>query len=127
MEIVISLLILSLVVAGMFGMFITSHKNIIEVGHRLQALNYARRVAESLKVYVSAASTPPANAGTEAGMALDDGTGKNPVTLLGLPAITIPGTTVPACTYDVAENVTVDGNPTTLEEVTVNVSWTEPT
>lgn len=43
LEIVIAMLIISLVVAGLFGLFITSHNFIGNAGHRLQAAQYARQ------------------------------------------------------------------------------------
>lgn len=135
LEIVIAMLIIGLVVAGLFGLFVTSHGFIGNAGRRLQAIQYARRVAENLKVYVSASNTPPVNAGTGPGAALDGGIDKNPVALLGLPAINIPGATGTTCTYSVIENADVNfwsggveiaDGPTDLEAVTVTVQWNEP-
>lgn len=132
LEIVIAMLIIGLVVAGLFGLFVTSHGFIGNAGRRLQAIQYARRVAETLKVYVSASNTPPAPAaaGTGPGAALDEimhPASRTP-DLIGLPnTITTNNGTVLTCTYNVDEDVeVVPGTPTTLERATVTVSWTEP-
>ena len=128
LEIIVSGFILSLVVAGLFGLFITSSKFIIEAQHRSHAINYARMVAENLKVYVSADPNTPAFAGTDNNHALDgDGTGEthNP-SLIGLNPIDIPHITGETCTYQVIENITVAGTPTDLEQVIITVQWTEP-
>ena len=120
LEIVIAMLILSLVVAGIFGMFTTSSKFIAEARHRLQAVNYARMVAEHLKVYVSADSSVPAGADT----ALTAGANKS-FSLSGVtiaPSSAIPNTTGQECGYTITNN---PSGATGLKETTVTVTWTE--
>lgn len=129
LEIVIAMLIIGLVVAGLFGLFVTSHGFIGNAGRRLQAIQYARRVAETLKVYVSADPNTPAGAGTVDGHALDEITLPlfHTPDLVGLPnTITTNDGTVLTCTYNVDEDVTVGATTTTLEAVAVRVRWTEP-
>lgn len=53
LEIVIAMLILSMVTAGTYGLFVTNHRFIAEAKHRLQAINQATAVAERLKMFVS--------------------------------------------------------------------------
>lgn len=122
LEIVVSMLILSLVVSGVFALFVTSHKYINESRCRLQALNYARMVTEHLNVYVSAGNLPPAppNAGTGPGGALEAGDHDLSEINLASP-LNLDGTNY-HCNYAVASNI--DG--TDLEQVTVTVTWTEP-
>lgn len=53
LEIIIAMLILSMVTAGTYGLFVTNHRFIAEAKHRLQAINQATAVAERLKMFVS--------------------------------------------------------------------------
>lgn len=124
LEMIIAMLILSLVTAGIVGLFISSYKFIIQAGRRLQAINYGRQVAETLKVYVSAANIAPAPAiaGTGPGCVLDEGTNPHNPTAIGLPTFDIPGITGETCTYTVDEDVTAGGVNTTLEEATITVT-----
>lgn len=118
LEIVIAMLILSVVVAGIFSLFITSTKFINEAGHRLQAINYARMVAENLKVYVSADPDTPSGAGTALGNGTHDNYTDSGITLL--PRDAIVGATGQACTYRV-EEIGTSG----MKRVTITVSWNE--
>lgn len=63
MEIIISMLILGIVTAGTYGLFVNSHKFIIEAKQRLQAVNQAGTVLEKLRMYVSEDPDHPENAG----------------------------------------------------------------
>lgn len=121
LEIVIAMLILSLVVAGLFGLFVNSTKFIVESQHRLQAMNYARMVAEQLKVYVSADPDTPAGAGA----ALAEGLEKAPSTIGLDDSITFGGVPM-SCKYDVDEDINILGSLTDLDKVTITVTWTEP-
>lgn len=132
LEIVIAILILSLVVAGMFGLFVNIAKIIVEIGHRSQAVNLARKAEEHGKVYVSESNTSPApdTAGTGPGCALENGT--IPLDRIGLnPTYTLNGITY-TFTPDgitngyLVSDVLVGGNPTGLKEVEITVQWTEP-
>lgn len=123
LEIIISMLILSMVTAGIFGLFVTSSKYIVEAGHRLQAINYARQVAENLKIYVTADTTTPIPPG--ANTALIAGTDK-PYTDSGIattPQNSITNTNigvgVPTCTYTVQD---LAGG---LKSATITVTWNE--
>jgi prepilin-type N-terminal cleavage/methylation domain-containing protein len=75
LEIVISMLILSLVVAGAYGLFVSNYRLLVDAKHRLQAVNQAAAVMEKLKSYVSADPNLPINAGNalKTGDLNDDG------------------------------------------------------
>lgn len=119
LEIVVSMIILSIVVAGAYGLFVSNYKLLTDAKHRLQAVNQAATVMEKLKSYVSADPNLPANAG-EWG-ALKTGTNYSPQTQIGLDAVPfITGVSNPQWKYSV-ENVT----GTDIKKVTVIVNWDE--
>lgn len=120
LEIVVAMLILSLIVAGTFGLFVTSHKFISEAGHRLQAIEYARMVAENLKIYVTADMGTNLSSGTPPG-AGNVWSGTNPTAApLNFPSFgnIIPGAT---CNYSVSNNIPGPN----MKQVAINVNWTE--
>lgn len=123
MEIIVAMLIMSLVVAGLFGLFVTSHKFIIEAGHRLQAINYARQVAETLKVHVIAEPSPITGIGPPLSTVTPHNPSSSTPNDLGLPSDFITGITGETCTYTVSPNPqgTID-----LKQVTITTTWTEP-
>lgn len=114
LEIVIAMLILGLVVAGMTGLFISTNKLVIQAGHRLVALNYARQVAETLKVYVSADPNTPPNAG--------NAFTNNNFDAIGIPSSLTEGGITYNCNYTVTNN---PQNATGLRQVTITVNWAE--
>lgn len=115
LEIVIAMLILGLVTAGLFGLFTTSYGFISKAGRRLQAVNYGREVLETLKIYVSANSATPVNAGSAF-------TNSN-FSAIGLNA----SNTFGGISFSRSYNVTNDPlNATGLRQVRVTVNWNEP-
>jgi len=124
LEIVIAMFILSVAVAGVFSLFATNYKYIIEAEHRLQAVHYGSMIAESLKVYVSA---DPANP-TGANNALIAGNAKaytlSGVNIAPVNAFTgISTINAPTCTYNIADNAS---GATGLKEAKITVTWDEP-
>lgn len=123
LEIVIAMLVMSLVVAGIYGLFITSHNFIGDAGRRLQAAQYARQILETLRVYVSANANFPANAGnafTDGLHPLSDITNIGASYYMNIHGI---GLTVFNCNYNVTSN---PQGATGLKEVRLNVSWSNP-
>lgn len=59
LEIIVSMMILSIVVAGSFGMMVTTNKMLVNAEHRLQAVNQGQAVLEKLRSYVSAEPVNP--------------------------------------------------------------------
>lgn len=123
LEIVIAMVILGLVAAGTFSLFVSSHQYISEAGHRLTAINYARQVAETLKVYVSAAASTPANAN----LVLANGTYNNTThfSRIGLANSYIRDGITYNLNYTVS-NVSIGGNVSGLRAVNITASWSEP-
>lgn len=64
LEIIVAMLILSIVTAGTYGLFVTNYKFLTEAKHRLQAVNQASTVLERLRMYVSESENLPTDAGT---------------------------------------------------------------
>lgn len=133
LEIIIAMLILSMVTAGTYGLFVTNHKFIIEAKHRLQAVNYAIAVAEKLKMYVSENPELPENAG----VALEPGEhSPNDIGLDGIPSI--DGIEDKEWSYVVTDMPSIEGvveggkylvadlPKTEFKKVTVTVKWSEP-
>lgn len=115
-EIVVSMLILSLVVAGSFSLYVTANGQVNNAKHRLQAVNQAMGVLERLRYYVSVDSNNPENSD----QALSVNTGISPE-LIGLPAEPdISDVSLPRWYYDVK---TVSGS--NCKEVSVSVKWEE--
>lgn len=115
-EIVVAMLILSLVAAGTFALFASSHKFINEAGHRLQAIYYAKRVAETLKVYISADSGTPPNAGTAFN--------NSAFASIGLASsVTDPNSGI---VYNLAYTVSNPISGSELKSVTITTTWNEP-
>lgn len=113
LEIIVAMLIMGVVLVGTVGSFISCHKFTIQAGRRLSAINLTRRIAETLKVYVSADPNTPAGAG----IALAPGLNK-PYTDAG---VTTPlPEYVQQCTYTVTD---LAGG---LKEVTITATITEP-
>ena len=118
LEIVIAMLILSLVVAGLFGLFVSSSKFITESRHRLQALEYAKMVAENLKVYVTEDPGTPQGASV---VWLGSDPTVAPLSLDDIDTI-ITGVNANAnCNYFV-----IQGSPGAgMNQVRITVNWTE--
>jgi len=116
LEIIIAMIILGLVVAGMFGLFTTAHKLIVEAGHRLQAVQQAKMAMEQLKLYVSADPNIPPNAD------LAFVNGNHNLGDIGLsPAPEIEGANNQAWSYFVRRPIP----GWDIKEVTMRVTWTE--
>ncbi len=129
LEIVVAIIILGLVITGIFGLFTSAHELIGNAGQRLQATNYARTVLEQLRLYVSASSTSPTNAGTGPGCALEvlptqphdfDEIG------LTLPPITLSDGTVLEGNYSVVDLSTEPQINTTGRGVEVIIRYSKP-
>ena len=117
LEIIVSMLILSIVVAGSFGMMVTTNKLLVNAEHRLQAVNQAQAVLERLRMYVSADPNNPAGSGG----AFDIKPDHNPSDEIGLsPGPDIPGVNSPAWSYNVAQ---VLGSR--CRQVEVTTTWEE--
>lgn len=115
LEIVVSMLIFGIVVAGTMGLFITANKHIVNQRHRSQAYNQALKVLEQLRYYVSADPNNP----THAGEAFNDG--GHSTSLIGLGGTPdMSGVNNPQWSYSVTD---VTGS--NCKEVTVTVSWEE--
>lgn len=116
LEVIIAMIILGLVVAGMFGLFTTAHKLIVEAGHRLQAVQQAKMAMEQLKLYVSADPNIPTNAD------LAFVNGDHVLGDIGLlPAPEITGVNNQAWSYFVRRPIP----GWDIKEVTMRVTWTE--
>ena len=116
LEVMVSMVILSISVAGMLAALTVGRKNINVPDHRIAALNYAQQTLEGLKGKVGVYNITPGrgdlNQGTygvvlPAGEIKDDfgGTGSYTVTNIG---------------------GNDDGDTYQYKKVTVTVSWTEP-
>lgn len=113
LEIIIAMLILSIVTAGTYGLFVTNYKFLIEAKHRLQAVNFANTVLEKLRMYVSENPDLPVNAG----VALEPGEhSPNDIGLDSIPSI--DGIEDKEWTYSVS-----DVTDTDCKKVIVKVSW----
>lgn len=120
LEIVIAMLILSIVTAGTYGLFVTNYKFLTEAKHRLQAVNQASTVLERLRIYVSSHSDVPVGAGE----AFSNGTsGMQSPTVIGLGGQPeIEGAVTGSQTWDY---VVSDVAHTDCKKVTVTVRWGE--
>jgi len=111
-EIAVSMVILSISVAGMLVAVTMGRKNINVPDHRIAALNYAQQTIEDLKVKVGETLWPAGTPGKG-----DLGSGNHTLTVGGE-----LGNFGGARSYRVWDNVA----GTDLKKVTVTVSWTEP-
>lgn len=111
-EIAVSMVILSVAVAGMLTALLMGPKNINVADHRIAALNYAQQTIEDLKGKVGETLWPAGTPGKG-----DLRSGGHPLTVGGE-----LGTFGGARSYRVWDNVA----GTDLKKVTVTVSWTEP-
>lgn len=64
LEVVVSMLILSIVIPGVLGILVTASKHLIEARNRLQAAYQSQAVLEKLRWYVSEDPNSPTGAGT---------------------------------------------------------------
>jgi len=110
-EIIISVLIITIMSAGMLGAFVGGQQLINRSSHRLQAMNFAREAYDRLR----------ANHYYDADPEMTIGGGKTPAGDLG--AILKGGMTAfsTALTYDVSSS-----DQSAYKEVIVHVTWTEP-
>ena len=116
LEIIIAMLILSIVTAGSFSLYVTSQKHLTGAEQRLDAVNKAATVLEKLRFYVSENPDYPVNADN----ALAYGEGLSP-TIIGLDPQ--PGEMNNGQWF---YEVTDDEDPTTdWKVVTVAVTWDE--
>ena len=110
-EIIISVLIITIMSAGMLGAFVGGQQLINRSSHRLQAMNFAREAYDRLR----------ANHYYDADPEMTIGNGKTPAGDLG--TILRGGMTAfsTALTYDVSSS-----DQSAYKEVIVHVTWTEP-
>jgi Tfp pilus assembly protein PilV len=124
LEVVIAMFILSLAVAGIFSLFATNYRYIIEAEHRLQAVKYGSMVAENLKVYVTADQGTDSTTGTPNGASVVWG-GTNPTSApLNLPNsnTVITNASNQTCTYAITNVAGATG----LKQANITVTWDEP-
>lgn len=117
------MLILSLIAAGTFSLFVSSHKIINEAGHRLHALCCAKMAAETLKVYVSADGNTPENASLVLANGVYDTDAE--FANLGLSRSYINDGIIYNLSYNISD-VIANGNATGLRRANIIVNWTEP-
>ena len=110
-EIIISVLIITIMSTGMLGAFVGGQQLINRSSHRLQAMNFAREAYDRLR----------ANHYYDADPEMTIGNGKTPAGDLG--TILRGGMTAfsTALTYDVSSS-----DQSAYKEVIVHVTWTEP-
>lgn len=126
LEVIISILILSIVTAGTYGLFVTNYKFIIEAKQRLQAVNQASAILEKLRMYVSEDPVGPL-----IGAELSNGTHfPKDIGLDDMPDI--DGVSDNESSYIVEDiNWDVEGDqalaiaPIDIKKVTVTVKWNE--
>ena len=115
-EIVVSMLLLSIVLAGMLVVFVVGRRSVGKAGHKVQAISFAQETIEGLKGKVGGYLWSPADHD------LDEGVDRSTAALSGDLA-NLGGVR----TYTV-ENIPA-GSADGLEyykRVTVTVRWTEP-
>ena len=114
LEVIVSMLILSIVVPGTFCLIVTSNSSLEESKQRLQAVNQALAVIERLRYYVSSDPADP----VFAGRALADGTDYSPV-IVGLRATpSVESDSMATWNYDVTSMT-----DTNCKRVDVAVNW----
>lgn len=115
LEVVVSIVIMSIAVPGTFHMIMAANEKLAESKERLQAVNQAQAVIERLRYYVSADPDNP----TDAGNALADGIGYSPASYIGMEANpNIDTDPAASWVYDVTS--LADSN---CRQVDVTVSW----
>ena len=122
LEVMVSMVILSISVAGMLAALTMGPKNINVADHRIAALNFAQQTLEDLKGYVGETLWPTGTPGKgylEAGKHPGEDDKPSPSLAVGGELGTTFGG---ARSYEVWDNVA----GTDLKKVTVTVSWTEP-
>ena len=110
-EIIISVLIITIMSAGMLGAFVGGQQLINRSSHRLQAMNFAREAYDRLR----------ANHYYDADPEMTIGGGKTPVGDLGTILRGDMTAFSTALTYDVSSS-----DQSAYKEVIVHVTWTEP-
>lgn len=128
LEIVISMLILSIATAGVYGLFVTNYKLLTMAKHDLQAINQAGKVIEKLRMYVAEVMVPelPEHAslvflaGNHISVPGPDNDDFNRMILTDTPDI--PGTTGQEWSYSVEDNI----SSTDCKKVIVTVRRNEP-
>lgn len=124
LEIIIAMLILSIVTAGVYGLFITNYKLLTMAKHNLQAVNQAAKVMEKMRMYVSANDNYPEHAREALALGTHDGAYIN--TNLDLPVVpVIDGVRGQQWDYTVSETRDDRDNLTDLRRATVSVRWDE--
>lgn len=116
LEVVVSMLILSIVIPGVLGILVTANVHLIDARNRLQAAYQSQAILEKLRWYVSEDPNNPAGAGTVFGI----GTTHSP-TELGLddyPALEGVGSS--SWSY-----VVTDVPGTSCREVSATINWEE--
>lgn len=118
LELIISILILSIVVLGSTFLMISVNNQVDTAKHRLQAFNQAQAVVDKLRFYVSEDPDYPTDAGT---ILPDTATNLSPGQITGLTTNPIiPGINLPLWSYDV--NLV---SSTDCKMVNVIVTWEE--
>lgn len=131
LEIIVAMLILSIVTAGTYGLFVTNYKFLLEAKHRLTAVNQAGMVLEKLRVYVTANTIPILPVGAETAFQGDiNGDGnvdehdKHLPSSIGLDEHPDIETGMSGAWYYLVSEVP-DTN-SECKKVTVDVVWSEP-
>lgn len=115
LEVMVSMVILSISVAGMLTALTMGPKNINVADHRIAALNYAQETIEDLKGRVGITGVTPGRA------ALNQGT-----YAITLPAGEIKDVFGGTGSYTITNIGGDENNTHHYKKVTVTVSWTEP-
>lgn len=114
LEVVVSMLIFSIVIAGNTSLMVTANKIIANSRHRLQAVNRAQAVLERLRFFVSAEPNNPSGLNTTTNLLSQSpaqiGMGQTPG---------MSGVSFESWSYDVSPA------GSNLKEVTVNLNWSE--
>ncbi len=116
-EIIVSLMILLVTVAGVYASFVAAQRYTISAKHRIAAVNFARKQFEELRPYVRQDTWNNNTAGVNLLYAPNTGSPQiyPPV------SVDLSNGWLANVSYNVASTDT-----TTNRTVTVNVTWTEP-
>lgn len=124
-EIIVAMLILSLAIAGIFGMFVMGRKPVAVIRRRAEGMNLAREATEELKSNINFNDFASFTSGDTSNTANDPGNFV-PFTALSLPADF--ASNWGGVWYYLIDNRDVDNDGTVdYKMISVKVEWNEPT